>query len=1012
MAVPNSIAGITGDGTQSNPYLVSTIDEILQCIAVSDAYVELTDDIYCRDYPAYRDIVNVSFNILCKKFYAQTQKTIYGLQTYGTDPNSSTGAFMTAAANSEIENICFIDTVLYRQTIDGGDSWDFNFRDTSKMTNCVFSILQLPKYNARSCGVIWGGILDHCSIKFEYASTYSFTYDGSYAHVYNAFRPASADKCYIYIGNMPINWVVDYSFFKRVTNSSIYVDNMRITDIYNLSDGGTEYIYTLDSTDNNNLFYLNISYLKVQPYIYASKVVRISIGGGSKNIVSASLGTDVDRRAKLYWTGSAVQTSLDNIRSFDYLEYQGFISNVTELDNGWDSDEYYYRDDLLMPVPNGLDASNVGTSTVYKSMPYHSERTLCFYSGVNNGQPNGSFAYSGLKNIKLRKEITDIGRFSFTDSSLQTAMLAPDCKYYEDTFPSSATMSFYPAEIIMSSDSFELGLGDTELPSGTTYSIRVTDSSGSITRELTGYEYQMDTDFPVTDAVGSVVYYFNNRNSSIRKNFTYSIDGTNLFDGSFSQGRIDYAGDLQQDLKTVSSSGCATGPGDYFCSTLPRSSEIRVYKYTPSGTVLESSNNVVPSKIHMETLDDSVTGQIPIWIGDESTPVTDYTIYGNQSLSVSDQSPTTPATLSMLSWNVNNIFPYAPYGTQTGSGVTFISDGFGGYHIKGKSTSSVTFTVNLVSSVTFPYSINNGGTGALYFGNTASATGITVNFYYNSTRQDYWDSQYITNIPQSSQGYGSLQNKTVNKLTFALSSGVDYNISFYMMLTSDGVGINAGRKFSVYGSQNTTSLLANKVSVYFPCLNSAMLGVDDWNVYDTLDYGNSTVTSRLGKLDLSSASSLNFVADQDYFYCALSEISDMKQNSRLLCTHLQPVSSLSDMEYGKCFCDQNYLYVGLKTTGVETVSDLDTWLQQQISSNTPVSFIYELQTQTTSSVSLPALQNVSSEFITPLTDGFEQTPIRFSIDSVCTLKFSVRDTSGSSITPSDIEDFGYYDVSQ
>ena len=1012
MAVPNSITGITGDGTQSNPYLVSTIDEILQCIAVSDAYVELTDDIYCRDYPAYRDIVNVSFNILCKKFYAQTQKTIYGLQTYGTDPNSSTGTFMTASANSEIENICFIDTVLYRQTTDGGDSWDFNFRDTSKMTNCVFSILQLPKYNARSCGVIWGGILDHCSIKFEYASTYSFTYDGSYGHVYNAFRPASADKCYIYIGNMPINWVVDYSFFKRVTNSSIYVNNMRITDIYNLSDSGTEYIYTLDSTDNNNLFYLNISYLKVQPYAYASKVVRISIGGGSKNLVSASLGSDVDSRAKLYWTGSAVQTSLNNIRSYDYLVDQGFITNVTELDNGWDSDEYYYRDAFLMPVPIGLDASDVGTSTIYKNMPYHSERTFGFYSGVSDGQPNGSFAYSGLKNIRLRKEITEIGRFSFTDSSLQTATLAPDCKYYENTFPSSTTMSFYPAEIIISPDSFELELGDTELPSGTTYSIRVTDGSGSVTRALTGYEYQMYTDFPVTDALGSVVYYFNNRNNSIREYFTYTIEGANLFSGSFSQGRIDYAGESQQDLKTVTSTGCTVRTGDYFCSTLPRSSKIQIYKYTPSGTVIESNNNVDPSKIHMETLDDSVTGQIPIWIGDESTPVTDYTIYGNQSLSVSDQSPTTPATLSVAFWSVTNIFPYAQYSTQTSSGVTFISDGSGGYHIKGKSTSSVTFAVDLVSSVTFPYSINNGGTGALYFGNTASANGVTVNFYNGSTRQDYWNSQYITNIPHATQGYGSLQNKTVNRLTFALDSGKEYDISFYIMLTSDGVGINAGRKFSVYGSANTTSLLVNRVQMYFPCGNSSLFGISDWNVYDTLDYGNSTATSRLGKLDLSSASSLNFVADQDYFYCALSEISNMKQSSRLLCTHLQPVSSLSDMGYGKCFCDQNYLYVGLKTTGVETVADLDTWLQQQVSSSTPVSLLYELQTHTTSSVSLPALQNVASQFITTLKGDFEQTPIRFSTDGVYKLKFSVRDTSGSNITPSDIDDFGYYDISQ
>lgn len=103
MSVPYQIDGISGDGTESSPYIVHNIDEILSCIAVTDAYVKLVSDIYCKNDEKYKNTVAFKFDVQCKRFYADDAKYIYGLKISGG--SLMYGAFMSAVANSEIENI-------------------------------------------------------------------------------------------------------------------------------------------------------------------------------------------------------------------------------------------------------------------------------------------------------------------------------------------------------------------------------------------------------------------------------------------------------------------------------------------------------------------------------------------------------------------------------------------------------------------------------------------------------------------------------------------------------------------------------------------------------------------------------------------------------------------------------------------------------------------------------------------------------------------------------------------
>ena len=1014
MSVPYSIDGISGTGTQSDPYLVSDLDSVLQCIAVSDAYVELVDDIYCGDDPTYRSIVSVSFNIQCKKFYAQTKKNIYGLQTYGN--SSTSGTFMTAVANSSIENIGFIDTVLYRG-ISGSDIYDFQLDDTTAITNCTFAIFCVPKNNNKSCGLFVGGVFTRCAIKYQFPLNpkwYNNNTSGlSVSTVGNSFKVASASYCYISILNLVINWKNDYTFFKRVDHSSIYMDNLRFE-----VDSGSWYagsVYCTDSSDGWNLVYCNVGHYNHMFYSYS--IQNLYFGGASKTLFYADKTddgySDVDE-LKIVTTGQAQATTMSNMKDPNYLTDQGFItSTVTVLQNGWDSNEYYYRDDFFMPVPTGVDGTNVGVSTVYKDFAYKSGRTCEVYAPVNNMQPLGSFAKSNIQSIVIRKEITELGRYAFIDSGIQSATLAPDCKYYSATFPSTATISFYTAVVNIPNSHYDLNLTDTSIPDASSISISVTDPSGTITRPLSGYEYRnLYTDMPVNNATAGVYYQCGLSDQYIHSDFTYTISATNLFTSSFSNGYIDSSGQVQSDSDTLVSGYTILDQGTYLSSLLPRTSNIKVHLYSYPIVTLDSSNATKPSSISVSTSQTTVSGTPPVSVPTTDVQISDYTVYGNSVLSSDSPTPSSPASISGMCWGYQNIFPNSAYSVQNSGGVTFISDGFGGYHIKGKASSYVEFPVDLVSSVTFPYSINNGGTGCLYFGNTTSIGNIVVRFLNGSTSQDYWSSTYITNIPHITQGYGSLQGKTVNRLRFEITSGSTYyDIHFYIMLTSDGVGISGGRTFAVYGSSQTTSITNNNTPVYIPTSSCEMLAIPSSDVYDSLNYSNSQITKRCIKYVFTGSEVITWNVSTNKFSCNVSDIG-IKQNSGLLCTHLQYTDSPSgdpSTDLGKCYCDSS-LNLCFDSTSMSTSVDFNTYLSSQYSNNTPVTIIAELPSASTLSQSLPKLYPKDVEYIGSTDDSFKKTPITFTTSDKYNVKYEIKNESGTAISASDISNFGCYSI--
>lgn len=1013
MSVPYQIDGISGDGTESSPYLVHNIDEILSCIAVTDAYVKLVSDIYCKNDEKYKNTVAFKFDVQCKRFYADDAKYIYGLKISGG--SLKYGAFMSAVANSEIENIHFIGTIFYRQYIDtetqgGYNDYDFMFDDTTTVRNCTFQLNVFPHAYCRATGLIKGGIVERCAFVYKYTD-YVKTYNSYRSSVLNitgnGINPKKASYCYFYIDGYTFRWRNGYSMFKRVDHSSIYINKMDINGMGS-STSSSGSLYGNDTSDSSNIIFWNIKYFTKSGGYVTGNVV-LYFGASSKSLVDISFD-DFEYRSTIYESISnpCVRSTISDMKNPSYLSTQSMISSYTLVENGFDSDVWYFRDNFIMPIPVGVLYAEPTYEYAYDDFTSIGKSTCGFYAPIDTIRPMGAFAQSQVESISIPIYTTELGRFTFYGSSLNNVRISPDCYWYDQTFPDDVEFDFYYSVILLPQTAYEFNISDNAvLPDADQIEIEVTDSN-SVIRSLSNFEYQnFYTDIPVRNSTGSVYYYFNNRQNSIHTDFIYTVYGDNLFSGSFQQGVIDQSGEIQSDYKTITSDRCYVTSGNYFCSVLPRTSEIQVHKYIPPITQIASTASVVPSSMSVSTATQHETGQLPLSILTDNETIDDYTIYGNVNASSIDVSPESPATLSYLSRNIVNVFPSSPKQNTTSNGITFESNGFGGYHIVGKATSSVQFVANLSGSVTFPKSINNGGTGCLYFGNTTSVGGITVRFMNGSSSQDYWNSSYITGVPHVTQNYGTLANKTVNRLRFEISSGSTCNVWFYIMLTTDGIGTSANRDFAVYGSNFTMNRITSSgVNTYIPTNDCEMLKIPNHSIADSLTYAENQVRSNVGKLVLTGSDNIGWIVDQNYFYCPISDIG-AKSNSSIFCTHLLEVQSISDMQYGKCMCS-DVLMIGLVSQNIQTVADLNLYFQQQYANGTPVVILYEKSQQTVYQQNFPEFVTTSEKYLGAINGDYENTPIQFNIDSEYNIRFCIRDKSGIDISPQDISSFGYY----
>ena len=257
---------ISGTGTQADPYIVTTIGEVLEKVAEADAYVCLANDIYVKEDVDYREGNTVPIIINCAKFYSTNSggnyKSIIGYRCIA----SATYNFniITIGANTSVDHVGFLSFFNDRtsETVDS-NYCDLYCDDSSTVTNCNFSMFIKSSF-AKNATLLHGK-WESCSFYFDYNG--SLTSSGNVENLINPYTNTSdytvqqgMNKCFIYINNLVrSNWSIENTrLFTGMWNSTIYVKNFDVNHVG--MSGYWVNSYMLDQTCRNSILDFHMTY--------------------------------------------------------------------------------------------------------------------------------------------------------------------------------------------------------------------------------------------------------------------------------------------------------------------------------------------------------------------------------------------------------------------------------------------------------------------------------------------------------------------------------------------------------------------------------------------------------------------------------------------------------------------------------------------------------------------------------------------------------------------------------
>ena len=140
-----------------------------------------------------------------------------------------------------------------------------------------------------------------------------------------------------------------------------------------------------------------------------------------------------------------------------------------------------------------------------------------------------------------------------------------------------------------------------------------------------------------------------------------------------------------------------------------------------------------------------------------------------------------------------NIFPSAKAGKQTSGGITIECDGKGTYKVNGTSTVAVSLIFELEEEVTFPVSVDKGGNGKLYLGNSfENSTSEIIFCDENKYNIDNW---ILSPVNRTNTFYSALGGKVCKYIKFNIKANETINGTVKPMFTNEG---DTTREFEPY----------------------------------------------------------------------------------------------------------------------------------------------------------------------------------------------------------------------
>ena len=339
MAVGDTIVGISGTGTEQDPYLVTTIDNVYECVAISGAYVKLVNDIWLKDNLAWRNGTNQSLEFKCAKFYSDNSYSIFGLKILNdvffefSDDNSN---------DCVVENINFLSCVCYKSTEAGVtirptfEVYRYNSSKSITYRNCKFSMVQKGNTNSHYKFIdgYYGGSYYTPNMTFEDCSLYcKFATFGSNYVNFNSFGTNDVDfmnsqgfyRCYFYLDSLRINSRSDNKNNFKIYLTPQFHDSTIVYDRLNiLVRGSGSYSNSVEvrpcsGSTTNSIVSCNGVYNSTNTY--GSVVLWYS--GSSFNIIhngvtsTSSLITNID--------SAFVQATEQQLKDEDFLISVGIV---------------------------------------------------------------------------------------------------------------------------------------------------------------------------------------------------------------------------------------------------------------------------------------------------------------------------------------------------------------------------------------------------------------------------------------------------------------------------------------------------------------------------------------------------------------------------------------------------------------------------------------------------------------------------------------------------------------
>lgn len=178
----------TGTGTEQDPYLVDNLTDFLTCIAISDAYVKVIDDIDASNDENYDIELDSYISFRCTECYADEPKTIRGIVVRSI-------YFIQTGKINRIENLFFVDCE-HKKTADYAT---INMPYTGTLfINCGFS-MRILEYGNRpffsQAGSSSAVHFENCAFDID------FLYSGVNSNNNNVMSSCNLYKCNVILRN-------------------------------------------------------------------------------------------------------------------------------------------------------------------------------------------------------------------------------------------------------------------------------------------------------------------------------------------------------------------------------------------------------------------------------------------------------------------------------------------------------------------------------------------------------------------------------------------------------------------------------------------------------------------------------------------------------------------------------------------------------------------------------------------------------------------------------------------